>query len=340
MKRKLKAHLAPASPNEDVFAKSRTDAGDARSKLDIRRAMETFRPKAIYHYFDRIRIHVKSLRGFKLLKALRKECTKVVELGPLRFNPLYQKLEIYQPNAAALRLLADLPAYAYVAYVEVACDVIAPDESSLDIISTAFQHGFLQPHHRNKKARTFVEVQGYVKGFTSRQTPEKGERRSGYWLQWYRDRPCKITGEPNCFHFEGKHEGAQAVKRLGIRHPSDLSGFDFNEYFSKRVSKLYVVNYDRLGRFDDNRRSGSKRKKSYVGEWGSDRRTGHRIYRALSQDEAGGSLQTFVDRYGTGPFLEPYTISMFIGTNHLTSHFGFFDFMPSTRAEQIDEGIR
>jgi hypothetical protein len=204
-KRKLKAHLAPASPNEDVFARSRTDAGDARGKLDIRRAMETFKPKAIYHYFDRIRVHVKGLVSFKLLQALRKECTNVVDLGPLWFNSLYQKLEIYQPNSEALGLLAKLPAYAYVAYVEVACDVITPDESSLDIISTAFQHGFLQPHHRNKNAKTFVEESGYVKGFTNRQTPERGKRRCGYWLQWYRDRPCKITKEPYCFHFEGRH---------------------------------------------------------------------------------------------------------------------------------------
>jgi hypothetical protein len=236
-KKKLKAL---ASPNEDVFARSRTDGGDAMGKLDIRRAMETFKPKAIYYYFDRIRIHVKGSLNFMPLQALRKECTKVVELGPLLFNTLYQKLEIYQPNSAALGLLAKLPENAYVAYVEAACDVITPDESSLDIISTAFQHGFLQPHHRNKNAKTFVEDSGSVTGFTSRQNPERGRRRSGYWFQWYRDRPCKITKEPYCFHFEGKHEGAQAVKRLGIRHPSDLGGFDFNEYFSKRAGKLHI----------------------------------------------------------------------------------------------------
>ena len=240
-------------------------------------------------------------------------------LGALWSNPAYQKLEIYQPNSAALRLLATLPDNASVAYIEVACDVIAPDESSLENISAAFQHGFLQPHRRKKRAQAFRADSGRVTGITTRTNPNPGERRRGHWFQFYSDRPCKITGELHCFHFEGKYEGAQAVKSLGIYHPRDLENFSFDEYFSKHASKLYCINHDRLGRFDDNRRSRGKRKKSYMEKWNSDRYRGHRIYRILSLDHGNGnSLQTFVDRYGRGPFLEAYDISMFIGTNGST----------------------
>jgi hypothetical protein len=281
--------------------------------------IQELRPTNRYHYFDRIRIHVKGSPSPKWLEDLRKEC-RVEKLGALWSNPAYQKLEIYQPNSEALRLLATLPDNASVACIEVACDVIAPDESSLGNINAAFQHGFLQQHHRTKNATTFVEEDsGSVTGFTSRRNPRRGKRRRGHWFQYYSDRPCKITGELYCFHFEGKYEGAQAVKRLGIYHPRDLENFSFDEYFSKHASKLYCINHDRLGRFDDNRRSRGKRKKSYTGKWNSDRYRGHRIYRILSLDcGKGNSLQTFVDRYGRGPFLEAYDISMFIGTNGST----------------------
>ena len=47
-----------------------------------------------------------------------------------------------------------------------------------------------------------------------------------------------------------------------------------------------------------------------------------RMIKVLSQDPENrvSSLQQFVDRYGKGPFLEPYNITMFIGTNPLTSN--------------------
>jgi len=270
--------------------------------------MQDFIPLAVYHYFDRIRIYVKGQINDNWLETLKRKC-RVQSLGPAWFDELYQTLEIYQPTRAALLQLSTLPENAYVSYVEVACDVLTPDALSLEIVAKAFLDGFLQPHHRNKKAKVFIDEWGCVTGFTTRKSPKQSERRRGVWFQWYVDRPCKLTGEPFCFHFEGKHEGSQAVRRLRFRHPRDLVSFDFTAYFEKHASTLYKLDYERLGRFHDNRQKGKRRKTASSDKWSSDIRTGHLVYKALSQDPENrvSSLQQFVDRYGKGPFLEPPT---------------------------------
>jgi hypothetical protein len=277
-----------------------------KNKFGIAEWMQEFRPTNRYHYFDRIRILVKDSPSPEWLKELDTECGSVVNLGRFWANPLYTKLEIYQPSPKALLQLATLPDEACTSYVEIACDLTTHDLSSVEMIAKAFQHGFLQPHHRKKKVKAFDNDSGSVTGFTTRANPQKGKRRRGFWFQWYSDRPCKILDEPYCFHFEGKHEGGQAVKRLGIHHPRDLSKFDYDEYFSKHFGRLYYIDYDRLGRFDENRRNGRRRKKSFD----SDRRKGQALYRvfSLDPDETSRSLQSFVDRYGRGPFLRPYDI--------------------------------
>jgi hypothetical protein len=301
--------LAPVSRTQDP------------DQIDIAKWMQDFIPLDVYYYFDRIRIYMKGQISDAWLEALKRECGSVQPLGPAWFNEWYQKLEIYQPTPTALLQLSTLPDNAYVSYVEVASDVITPDALSLGIVSKAFLDGFLQPYHRNKRARVFIDESGCVTGFSTRRSPEEGERRRGFWFQWYVDRPCKLTGEPFCFHFEGKHEGSQAVRRLGFRHPRDLANFDFRAYSEKHASTLYKVDYERLGRFHDNRQNGKRRKTASSEKWSSDIRTGHILYKALSQDleNKASSLQQFVDTYGKGPFLERYNITMFIGTNTLMS---------------------
>jgi hypothetical protein len=132
-------------------------------------------------------------------------------------------------------------------------------------------------------------------------SPQPGDRRSGHWFEFYADRPCKLTGEPNCFHFEGKHAGAQYVHRLGLHHPRDLLDFDFDAYFA-RAMRLYQIDFDRLGRFDHNRRTGDRRKRSIVEQIGRVGYNGDRLRVGLllelhsrHPDGSGSSLQRFVD---------------------------------------------
>ncbi|MCB1393257.1 hypothetical protein [Nitrobacter sp.] len=300
-------------------------------RIDDPRWFRFFKPVRIDHYFDRVRVWSRQLISKSWIKRLERTGSKVVATQESAFfNPHYKhKLEIYQVRGPALRILAELPEDAILNYVEVAFDIICPDELALERLVEIFLSGFLQPHHREKQTHVYAAANPplglSLSGYTTRRCPEKGRRRRGFWFQWYIDKPSRITGEPNCFHFEGKHEGSDAVKRLDIHHPRDLEKFSFDTYFKKYVGTLYEIDFERLGLFDSNKRTGGKRKKPYIDQYdfNQDLRRGHLIYRVLSLHLENcnwpiRSLQRFVDEYGKGPFLKPY-LFMFMDTNTNTS---------------------
>lgn len=81
---------------------------------------------------------------------------------------------------------------------------------------------------------------------------------------------------------------AQLVRdRLGIKRPSDLLTFDFLKFWRYSLG-LYDVNLERLGRYDSNRRNGSRRVKPQLVQWvgnyqcNLDRRRGYVLYQLLS----------------------------------------------------------
>jgi hypothetical protein len=120
-----------------------------------------------------------------------------------------------------------------------------------------------------------------------------------------------LTDAPHCFHFEGRHGGAEAVRRIGIHRACDLVDFDFDAYFARRMV-LHGLNVERLGRCDANTSSGSRRRHARVDRFGPidynfDRRRGGNLYHVLSahEDQPERSLQQFIDQYGRGPFLTP-----------------------------------
>jgi hypothetical protein len=223
--------------------------------------------------------------------------------APARFDWRYrQKLELHQPSAAALARIAHRTD-ALLNYAEPACDLIFHDWCAAADCFELFRDGFLQPWHRRS-----MPVRGYehgnAQGFSTRAPPQPGQRRNGHWFVFYADRPCKLTGERNCVHFEGRHAGAQVLRRLGLHHPRDLRDFDFDGYFA-RWMRLHQVDRDRLGRWDHNRRTGNRRTRSC----NDDRLRGALLYRLRSRhpDGSGNSLQRFVDGYGRGPFLTRIT---------------------------------
>jgi hypothetical protein len=268
------------------------------NEIETLKAFHLIRPTRILFYFDRIRIWLREPLNSRDRKMLERNCAGLYEESA-RLGPYRCKIEVYRPSKIGLHTLSRLPDGAMVNYIEVTSDLIMPDAAQLQVLHELFKHGFLQLRHGGKGLKS------YEGGFSTRKTPEPGARRGGFWFQWYIDRPCKVTGEDRCFHFEGKYEGRQFVKRLGVYHPRDLKGFDFTRYFKKHL-KLYRVDLDRLGRFDDNKRKGAKRKQSKV----NDRKLGMALYRTLSAhaDQEDRSLQRFVDQYGRGPFLTPVII--------------------------------
>jgi hypothetical protein len=272
-------------------------------------------------YFDRVRVWSKRLLTPQERQMLNRMCGTIRVTQPMtRDNPFathHQKIEVNQPTMAALQLLAQLEDDAFVNYVEVARDHIVAGQSA-EALDRLLRDHFLQLWHGKKG------VVAYSAGFSTRQQLRKGQRRAGHWFNWYSDKTCRITGDPDCFHFEGKHEGRRCVRRLGIEHPRDLLQFDFGAYFARHVT-LYEIDFERLGRYDFNRVSGAKRKHTRIDRWQNfrfnyDRCRGGILYRLLSLHAEGQdrSLQRFVDQYGRGPFLRR-SLSMIMGAQSFTS---------------------
>ena len=286
-------------------------------------------PRAVYYYWDRVHVlttepptpqqlrTLKSLEVFQFGRVLGQVHVEDFRwsYGRARYR---HRIEICQPSEAALQCLARLPNSARVTYSEPARDAIMANADELEREIDFYLSHFLQLRHGNKVMEAYRpskkksgarwihdDTQFAFTGFTTRKTPERGKRRTGYWLQGYIDQRCRWTGEDFCFHFEGKHAGRQVVERLMIGHPRELLNFDFAAYFAKL--KFYQYEAEQFGRHDANLRSGGRRRRPVVrGGYNVDRRRGETVYHALSvHDEENPdpeglvtrSLQRFIDQW-------------------------------------------
>jgi hypothetical protein len=271
---------------------------------------DQFKPSAIFTYFDRLRIWLREPLPMGAVDRLRKLCAKViVRRKRAWFDWRYRgSLEILQPTLSALQFLARLDNRVLLNYVEIACDFIFAAPHDVKRCLRLFRDSFLQLWHRP----TMI-VKTYLQGYTTREPPEPGERRTGQWFQYYIDQPCRLTQESHCFHLEGKYQGVQFLQRVGLWHPRDLTNFDFDDHFTRKMM-FYRLDLERLDRYDDNCRTGRKRRTSQIETFGSlsfnvDFWRGVILYRRLSAhpDSNDSSLQQFVNRYGRGPFLTRLT---------------------------------
>lgn len=234
-----------------------------------------------------------------------------------------QRVDLYQPQPTALGVLASFDEV-LLNYVEIAFDLVLPDEMTAHRCVEFFKDHFAQPWHRASMQPAFYYKGPDLTGYSTRRSPRRGERRNGIWLVCYADRPCRVTNEPHCFHAEIRVQGVQALRRLGIHHPRDLVGFDFASFFAKHIN-LYEIDLERLGRYLHNRQSGTKRKSARIEAFGPisynvDHRQGATVYRALSdtsdRSRPERSLQQFLDNFGSSGrrFLRPLSL-MFMSPN-------------------------
>ena len=225
---------------------------------------------------------------------------KICRWNPRRYR---QQLDLHQPTAEALQLLATLDGL-LINYVEVTREWVLADEAQKANWLKLFQHGFRQPWHGKMQGQQDDE------GATTRRTPPDEPRR-GHWYHWYSDHASKLTGELPCFRFEGRHEGAQAVRSIGIHTPHDLLAFDFDSYFAKHI-RLYETDLARLGRYHHNQVHRAKRKRNRD----RDRLLGRTIYRIHSWAGDGSlrrSLQQFLDNYpGRRPYLRKRPLHIYV----------------------------
>jgi hypothetical protein len=240
-------------------------------------------------------------------------------------------LTIVKPERHVLEWLADgnLP-HAACNYVECARDLLTADTYEAFQLYTQF----IRCHHHNwhGKHRTFIIDDTYY----------SGQRRAGRWFAAYCDEPSKVTNGP-CLHVEYRVQGMRALRQqLGVYHLGSLLAlYDDLGGVWKRNLKLVDIDLERLGIYDSNRRSGLKRRKPLVYDYGRlkcnrDKATGGLLFRIFGyepgkRDKIAAawipsyvtigrkvghqkaktmlityelSVQAFVSQYGKGPFLK------------------------------------
>jgi hypothetical protein len=233
-----------------------------------------------------------------------------------------QRLQLPQPTEAALRILINCTHDELLLNRgEIALDLLFADRPSLGAIVNQLQHMLLQPWHSGHQMQAFDD------GFVTRRY-EPGQPKRGHWMHHYADQPCRIDGHPHCLHLQSCVQGAPLLRSRGINRPSDLLDFDFVSYWQQWL-RLYRLDFERLGRFDANRCSGSTRQRPRIEQWGRlgavnlDRMRGGRLYHILAfaddqrSDAEPRSLQTFVSNYRDGP-RRPYLTRMPIIVSAIT----------------------
>jgi hypothetical protein len=269
------------------------------------------KPPEIHCYFDKLRLWLITPLNDREHKQLEAECRGRVERfdTPAIFHPKYrQEIQVYQPYPKALHMLTYLGDRdgAMLVSAELARDLSPIPDRLMEFVKRAVRHAYAEPYHRST-----TPTKSFPHGFSTRDAASrKDKRRRGKWSTWYTDDPDRFDGVSPCLHFEVKVEGASALRRVGLNHPRDLVGFDFESFFARHLT-LYAIDFKRLGRFHRNRRSGSKRQKPE--RW--DGRLGYSLWWIHSRIKHTDDhlLQQFLDSYGKGPFLVPLSIT-YVGT--------------------------
>jgi hypothetical protein len=257
------------------------------------------RPLPAFLYFDKLAGWLKYPLSIRQQARQREYCPNLYCLNTIaKFDRRYgQYLQLPQLTEAALQILIDsTDDDMLLNYGEIALDLLPPDSRTCDGLLDIFRHSFLQLWHGGQ------DLQAFHAGFSTRRF-QRGKPKRGHWFYPYADKRCRIDGHPFCFHMQSCVQGAQFMRRIGVHRPSDLLRFEFISYWRKWL-RLYRPDFERLGRFDLNRRTGSSRRKARTGQWGDDM-LGARLYHILSSDRSNEqrSLQYFVNSYGRGPYL-------------------------------------
>ncbi|MGE0522113.1 MAG: hypothetical protein AB7O60_03635 [Variibacter sp.] len=202
-------------------------------------------------------------------------------------DPAYcRRLQLYQPNTAALERLAALDDVRLTG-VDVALDWVFDSEEERDAAYEALCLRHVKLNHSGHHV-AFVGDGGTTRYSNQRHAPNN--------LAAYSDKICRVTGEVYCLHNEWRIKGNRALCRAGIRSPRDLLGIDFQAFWIKRLL-LRDVDVVRLGRAHQNWANGTKRKRHSRSRpsgfhYDKDRRTGGLLKRAY------GSTQNLIDAFG------------------------------------------
>lgn len=176
----------------------------------------------------------------------------------LNIYPYRFRIEVHVPypdqdlsNLTILRFFAKLPDTKVTA-THLARDFTFRDEFAKIAMLDNFYAHYFQPWQRDHEWKTFFErnnpLCGELTGFST------GRRGRGNYFTSYISQHCRIDGATDCFHGEGRHHGAKALKQISICSPQDLVDFDHEPYWREKDRQtLRQIDKRRLGQFLRNR---------------------------------------------------------------------------------------
>ena len=229
-------------------------------------------------YFDRLQFRMAQPATESELDFLRRHSRST----SLRWSKMIPwrpwLLVVVLPYDAALRFLAQQDWLLNGA--EIAREVICRNEAEVAQLDDFTTRHFVQRWAGKHAVCRFVNKK------TGTHVTYSGQRRKGRRFVWYGDRPSKITGEVDCFRFEARLSGVDALRRIGLNTPADLLAFDHEAFWAEH-ERFEDVDHARLGRWWANQLEGSSRQKARITRCGSyrydhDIAVGNLLWRALS----------------------------------------------------------
>jgi hypothetical protein len=224
----------------------------------------------------------------------------------LNIYPFTEELQLVCPNRTACEFLAaldDRVPYSrdklskhdrhppLIVYLEVALDMILPDEGTLHAAFSALKRCFVQ--RWNGKNETIEFDNGGM---------STGRRWRGKYVTSYISKPSPVTGEIECLHTEYRVGSAPAVRAVGVASIGDLLTFDHVAFWRKHFL-LSDVDLERLGRHF--RSKNQRRQRGRPKRSADDRRTGQVVWRACGYDRSGSlCVQALIRNYCSGQFLK------------------------------------
>lgn len=186
------------------------------------------KPAASYDYRDRIRFWLKTPLSEAEENRLRALCDHLDPRNKrARFDHRYiQLVTVTRPSDAFLTLLKDRDDL-LLNYVEFSRDFIFQTEQECEAaFAFAIEHYIVKNRH-GQRTRLYIG-----KKSTSAYS---GPRAATQILAIYADKPCRITGELYCLHFDWRISRVQTLRRLGINGISDLLTFNQTAFLNERL---------------------------------------------------------------------------------------------------------
>jgi hypothetical protein len=242
-------------------------------------------PAGIYSYLDLIQVWLKIPVSIAGLAWFRNQCQHLhVHRGYAPFGRGYrQRLQLKQPNKPAVEKLLGCEDV-LVNRVEVSLDWTFSDSESLENATYFVCSYLVKKYHRREHGINFYNGTRYTAPW---HVPTK--------IVNYDSKPCRITGEIHCLHFDYRLRNSDAVRRNGIRCVAELLELDHHLFWKKRLV-MRAVDLVHLGKLHRAHFEGKRRRTEWIQYFGQfpyyiDRRRGSIVMRAC------GSTQALLDEY-------------------------------------------